>query len=173
MMTTSEQIEMHEKLKIIFEENAKRNAERANTMHGRGNAELDLENSGRFAKTNNTVIGTTGNPAAQYPMQLTSQWPNQSAVVGVEPPLGIDVNAMDPQGEAFEVRKSLSEVTELLGASSSLAQGGAVARGDQIAPPNPSTLAEASGLPSTAVPLRKHQRDVELASAKPKSRGVL
>jgi hypothetical protein len=77
-----------EKLRELFND-------RRNTFHNRASAELDLENTGRHARGN---IVTGAAPAVHYPPQPTSQWPNQSAVVGVEPPLGIDVNAMDPQG---------------------------------------------------------------------------
>jgi hypothetical protein len=59
------------------------------------------EDGGRFAKPS-TVIGSDGPP--EYPMAAPN-WSPQA--VGVEPPLGIDVNAMEPVGEEFEVAASL------------------------------------------------------------------
>jgi hypothetical protein len=53
-----------------------------------------------------SLIGT--DPAAQYPkLPSSSPWAGGD-VVGQEPPLGIDVNAMEPVGEAFEVEASLA-----------------------------------------------------------------
>jgi hypothetical protein len=89
---------MKEKAEVL------RNDRRANTMHGRTSAELDLENTGRHARAN-TVIGVDG--PVQYPMAA----PNWSAdPTGVEPPLGFDVNAVEPVGESHEIQTSLAAV---------------------------------------------------------------
>jgi hypothetical protein len=62
------------------------------------------EEGGRFAKPQ-TVIGAT--PTVQYPMAA----PNWSVdPTGVEPPLGIDVNAVEPCGEKFEI-EALGDAT--------------------------------------------------------------
>jgi hypothetical protein len=63
------------------------------TYHAR--AEADLETGGRWAKP---TIGVPELPAA-------SPWSRDP--VGIEPPLGIDVNAMEPVGEHHEVERSL------------------------------------------------------------------
>jgi hypothetical protein len=55
------------------------------------------EEGGRYAKPQ-TVIGAT--PTVQYPMAA----PNWSVdPTGVEPPLGFDVNTVEPCGEKFEI----------------------------------------------------------------------
>ena len=55
------------------------------------------EEGGRYAKPQ-TVIGAT--PTVQYPRAA----PNWSVdPTGVEPPLGIDVNTVEPCGEKFEI----------------------------------------------------------------------
>jgi len=62
------------------------------------------EEGGRFAKPTN-VIGAT--PTPQYPAG-----PNWSAdPTGVEPPLGFDVNAVEPVGEQFEIERHLTGAT--------------------------------------------------------------
>jgi len=59
------------------------------------------EDSGRFAKPQ-TVIGLD---SVQYPTLPENSWTNDPTPT--EPPLGIDVNAMEPVGEEFEVAASL------------------------------------------------------------------
>jgi|SRR6516225_4399383 hypothetical protein len=61
------------------------------------------DEGGRFAKPR-TVIGS--DDTAQYPMAA----PNWSAdPCGVEPPLGVAIDAHEPVGEVFEVVKSLDD----------------------------------------------------------------
>jgi hypothetical protein len=61
------------------------------------------DEGGRFAKPQN-VIGSE--PTAQYPMAA----PNWSVdPTGVEPPLNIDVNAVEPCGEKFEIEASCGD----------------------------------------------------------------
>jgi hypothetical protein len=64
---------------------------------------------GRFAElarregaSKPTVIGA--DPAANYP--AGPAWTN--AAVGLEPPLGVAIDAMEPVGEAFEIEASLA-----------------------------------------------------------------
>ena len=72
------------------------------------------EEGGRFAKPQN-VIGSE--PTVQYPMAA----PNWSVdPTGVEPPLNIDVNAVEPCGEKFEI-EALGDATEAVAQSSPLA----------------------------------------------------
>ena len=52
-----------------------------------------------------SLIGTM--PSANYP--VAADWTSNGAGVGVEPPLGQNINDMEPVGEAFEVEKSLAE----------------------------------------------------------------
>jgi hypothetical protein len=63
---------------------------------------------GRFATLGKpSFTGTT--PGPSVPRQPPgSPWATDD-LLGPEPPLGIDVNAMDPVGEAFEVEASKSE----------------------------------------------------------------
>jgi hypothetical protein len=76
-----------------------RNDLRANTFAGRAQAEAD-DVRGRWAEINKSnVVGAT--PTPQYPAG-----PNWSVdPTGVEPPLGIDVNAVEPCGEKFEIEE--------------------------------------------------------------------
>jgi hypothetical protein len=66
------------------------------------------DSGGRYATLGKpAVIGTT--PAANYPaLPASSPWSHDG--VGQEPPLGIEINAMEPVGEVFEVERSLAEL---------------------------------------------------------------
>jgi hypothetical protein len=74
------------------------------TFQSRAIAEND-DVRGRWAEINKSnVVGATSTP--QYPAG-----PNWSVdPTGVEPPLGIDVNAVEPCGEKFEI-EALGDVT--------------------------------------------------------------
>jgi hypothetical protein len=78
--------------------------QRANTFAGRAQAEAD-DVRGRWAEINKSnVVGAT--PTPQY-----SAGPNWSVdPTGIEPPLNIDVNAVEPCGEKFEVEASLEAI---------------------------------------------------------------
>jgi hypothetical protein len=73
------------------------------TLQFRTSADLGLENTGRYAKPF-AVTGQT--PTPQYP--AGPNWAPDP--VGVEPPLGIDVNAMEPVGEVGEVQASIDRL---------------------------------------------------------------
>jgi hypothetical protein len=75
---------------------------RNQTMHSRASADLDLENTGRFAKPN-IVIGVDG---AQYP-RLPASSPWHDDPVPTEESLGYDINAVEAQAEPHEIAKSL------------------------------------------------------------------
>jgi hypothetical protein len=64
------------------------------------------DEGGRFAKSR-TVIGSEA--TAQYPM-VGPNWANDPT--GVEPPLGFDVNAIEPVGEYGEIQASLIAVDD-------------------------------------------------------------
>jgi hypothetical protein len=72
-------------------------------MHSRGNAELELENQGRFARPA-TIVGTTHAPS--YP-QLPASSPWSQPDGPPEPPLGFSVEEVPLVGEAFEIERSL------------------------------------------------------------------
>jgi hypothetical protein len=81
---------------------------KTSTYHQQAQADADLEMGGRFAKVMPTsVTGTT--PGPQYPRQPADSPSNQAALVGDEPPLGVDINAMDPVGEHHELEASKVE----------------------------------------------------------------
>jgi len=69
------------------------------------------QDAGRFAQVNKaTVVGANAGPV--YPPLPSGHWPNQSAVVpNVEPPLGQDVNAMEPVGLPHEIEASFGTVS--------------------------------------------------------------
>jgi hypothetical protein len=94
-----------------------RNDRHASTYAGRAQAELDLENVGRHAKPN-TVIGVG---APEYPRLPENSWTNDPT--GVEPPLNIDVNAVEAVGEKFEIEE-LGDAAD----SPAVALGGATLR---------------------------------------------
>jgi hypothetical protein len=64
----------------------------------------DLDAPGGRFREKETTVGADLVP--QYP-RLPSSSPWSGDPVGVEPPLGIDVNFQEPCGEAFEVERSL------------------------------------------------------------------
>jgi hypothetical protein len=54
------------------------------------------------------IVGTE--PSARYPhLPASSPWAGPD-LVGVEPPLGVEINALEPVGEPHEVAASLGEV---------------------------------------------------------------
>ena len=72
---------------------------------------IEGEGGGRFAElarregaARPTVVGA--GPSVQYP--AASDWTRNSAAVGVEPPLGVAIDAMEPVGEVFEIEASLA-----------------------------------------------------------------
>lgn len=75
------------------------------TYHSRAAVEQTLESGGRFADKVSLVVGET--PAVQY-SKLPSSSPWAGDLVGLEPPLGFSVNAMEPTGEAHEIQASLA-----------------------------------------------------------------
>ena len=97
------------------------------------------DEGGRYAKPQ-TVIGAT--PTVQYPRAA----PNWSVdPTGVEPPLGIDVNTVEPCGEKFEI-DALGDA-EAVAQSSPLAGETANASVD-----DPSTLARAEAPAAVLAP---------------------
>jgi hypothetical protein len=84
------------------------------TFQSRAIAEAD-DVRGRWAEINKSnVVGAT--PTPQYPAG-----PNWSVdPTGIEPPLNIDVNAVEPCGEKFEV-EAFGDATEAVARSSPLA----------------------------------------------------
>ena len=73
-----------------------------NTYLSRTEAELEEESGGRFKKkTRTTIVGV--NPASVYPrLPQSSPWASPCPS-GVEPPLGIDVNAVPDLGFSASV----------------------------------------------------------------------
>lgn len=73
------------------------------TYHSRAMVDFELESTaGRFGKPS-VVSGSQ--PGVHYP--AAADWTRDGAGVGVEPPLGIDVNALEPTGELHEIAASL------------------------------------------------------------------
>jgi hypothetical protein len=70
------------------------------TMHGRALTELDQLMQGRFSKPSE-VVGATGAP--EYP--AAAAWTQDH--LPPEPPLGLDVSAVEPVGEPHEVQASV------------------------------------------------------------------
>jgi hypothetical protein len=71
-------------------------------------AGLDDDLSGRF-RVKETIAGEQA--ATQYPRQPeASPWAGDP--VGLEPPLGVEIDAQEPMGEAHEIEKSLAALPE-------------------------------------------------------------
>jgi hypothetical protein len=68
------------------------------------NASADDLAGGRFAAVNKTTV--TGASPISYPRLPANSPSNQAVMVGDEPSLGIDINAMDVVGEPHKQRAS-------------------------------------------------------------------
>jgi hypothetical protein len=81
------------------------------TLHGRALAEQDMV-GGRFAaREKSTVVGAGQVAYPQLPE--TSPWHHDP--VPDEPPIGIDVNAVEPTGTHAEIEQSLCEARDGVG----------------------------------------------------------
>jgi hypothetical protein len=108
----------------------------------------------------------------RYQRLPENAWPNQAAMVPQESPLNVDVNFVEPQGEAFEIEKSLGDLAaaQLLRSARDVAEGdvtteiGARPQG-AVASPSPTTLAgdsDASTIPAEGAALDpSHLPDLE------------
>jgi hypothetical protein len=67
-------------------------------------ASISLETGGRF---NNAAVVTGSTPSAQYPRLSSGPWAEPADIVGIEPPTGIDINAQEAVGEAFEIEANI------------------------------------------------------------------
>jgi len=120
------------------------------TLHGRAQAQLEQERSGRFAKPS-TVTGAAPSPQA-YPGAAWTQ-----NVVPPEPPLGVDVNFVEAVGEKFEIERSIAQAEvaafdiKAPGASSSSFGDASVERSHPVkAAPTPSQMTSAEASTETA-----------------------
>jgi hypothetical protein len=114
---------------------------RQNTMHGRASAELDLENTGRFAKPHALI----GEGAPEYPRLPENSWTNDPT--GVEPSLGIDVNAVEPCGEKFEI-EALGDATTETVVDQSVASPLAAAVASSEVSASPADVERAAAIPN-------------------------
>lgn len=127
-MTTEFQREQQERRETL--ENDKRlreqGKERGSTFAQFAESEA-TEIHGRFAgREKSVVVGSTANPGAAYPQGPVWSSGDQE----LEPPLGQDVNAMVPTGEAHEVAASIERSGE-----ASLGSGPPDGEGCSVAPP--------------------------------------
>src|SRR5262245_16943788 len=91
---TADEISQAQKRRILAEDRL------ATTYHSASQAFVDEERGGRFAALEKpTVTGSSG--AVRYPRQREGS-PWRDDPVGVEPPLGFDVNTIEPVGEVHE-----------------------------------------------------------------------
>jgi len=129
------------------------NSTGATTYHSQASAQIALEQTGRFAAlaqeraANPTVAGAE--PFVRYPGGAA--WTRDQNML--EPPLGIDVNAMEPTGEAHEVAASLSAIEK---ATSAPSPGDAALGAAPVDRPHQTS---SSSLPSAAA---AHERLAEL-----------
>jgi hypothetical protein len=87
-------------------------SKQSETYFARAQADL-AEAGGRFARPKPTVTSGAGGAGSAVPKQpaTTSPWARHW-VPPTEPPLGIDVNAMEPVGTAAEVGRSLAAIEQ-------------------------------------------------------------
>jgi hypothetical protein len=97
-MGREDEISQAERRRILQEER------RAKTYLAEAQANTDLELGGRFAKLPRATFVGAG-PSVKYP-RLPANSPWHSDPCPPEPPLGIDINAMDAVGEAWEQEAS-------------------------------------------------------------------
>jgi hypothetical protein len=125
--------------------------DRANTFAGRAQAEAD-DVRGRWAQEHKaTVIGA--GPVV-YPRLPENSWTNDPT--GVEPSLGIDVNAVEPCGEKFEIEalgdgEAVAQSSPLAGETVSASVDDPSGTGDAEAPTvvlAPASPAEVSPRPT-------------------------
>jgi hypothetical protein len=96
-MNKADEISQNEKREVMKND-------RLNTYQAHAAASIDEERGGRFSvQTKPTVIGQS---PISYPKQPpNSPWASDD-LLGPEPPLGIDINAMQPVGEPHELKAS-------------------------------------------------------------------
>jgi hypothetical protein len=134
-----------EKLQTLFQDQALRNAERRKLDAGTFLSHTHSDEGGRFAKPQQ-VVGSA--PVPEYP--AGPNWSPQA--VGVEPPLNQDVDAMEPQGESFEVAASI-EALERTAQESIASLDAEPVRGAGAAPSD-----AASSAPANPIPINKRDR---------------
>jgi hypothetical protein len=116
------------------------------------------EEGGRYAKPQ-TIVGSDS--AVQYPMAAPN-WANDPT--GVEPPLNIDINAIEPCGEYFE----LGDVTTATETSNN--QG--IAKSQPVATSSSPMSDPAPGSAFAPGPARTPRDAGSLSNPKPKTRRV-
>jgi hypothetical protein len=99
-MNNPADISQAERRKILQEDR-----ERLSTLLDHARSSVDDTHGGRFAAAspNRTVVGTS---PISYPRLPADNPSNQAMLVPDEPPLGIDINAMEPVGEVHEQKAS-------------------------------------------------------------------
>lgn len=96
----NDEISMADKRRILAEQEIS-----SYRAHAQANADFDL--GGRFALVQKPA-NVIGSGPVSYPTLPQDAPSNQLAMMPDEPPLGIDINAMDPVGEVFEQEASRS-----------------------------------------------------------------
>jgi hypothetical protein len=151
-----------EKLQTLFQDQALRNAERRknpSTFSQFANSEANAD-AGRFAAINKAnVVGAKAVP--DYPNQPANSFSNQAAVVGLEEPLGFDVNETPVVGESWEVEASIEHAAQEASPNSLDADGprveaaGSVAHHDVEPPPNQSQTPPSRDFAKVFAPSRR------------------
>ena len=95
MSNPADMISQKEKREILANDRLVRS-----TYFSQAQASIDEDRGGRFSVLTPTQV--VGRSSVSYPRLPSTAPANQAAIVGDEPPLGIDVNALDPAGEPHE-----------------------------------------------------------------------
>jgi hypothetical protein len=99
MHNTADEFSQAHKRKILAEDR-----ERLSTLLDHARASANDDRGGRFAAQGKATV--TGAAPISYPRLPLTAPANQAMMVGQEPSLGYDINAMDPVGEIHEQRAS-------------------------------------------------------------------
>jgi hypothetical protein len=119
-MTPSAAKENRERAEIMKAE-ARMREQEPTTMHGFAMAEM-AQSRGRFAEAEGKqhVVGSTPGPA--YPRLPSGPWSGRDPVPD-EPPLGSDINFVEPCGTAAEIEASLRALASPTGVASPVVTG--------------------------------------------------
>jgi hypothetical protein len=99
--------EQEEKLRVILND-VKR--DRPDTMHSRTDTDAP---GGRYSSLGKPFV-TGATPGPQYPKISSGAWSEGiDQLTGTEPPLGFDVNEMEPVGTTAEIERSATSAREL------------------------------------------------------------
>ena len=101
-MNNADEISQSEKRRVLANDRqVMAERQRVSTYRDAAQASVDDMAGGRYAVIDKPSV--TGTSPITYPRQSATSPSNQATLVCDEPPLGVDVNAMEPVGEPHEI----------------------------------------------------------------------